>query len=193
MMSESIEIKEEGTGSDEPVPQGEWKVEERDSQKSGIYSEMEKREIPIGDATGLGEHVLYEWNASTAALEGWREEKEEEQKKKRNVFFLYEKENPPIGRVFYRGKRFFIERSWDGHIVIRPSFVRIFLRKIRGDMRTIVIEKKAVDIHVPLLYSGNIISWIEQQFFPLKRGSQSPIIRELLKERQRVLVSLLMG
>ena len=110
---------------------------------------------------------------------------QEETNKKKNIF-IREESIAPKNPVIFTNHIFFVEQG-QNTLVIRPKTRRVFIRKVRGQTRTLEFYKGAVDIIVPRDIN-NKSEWFKKIYLePNKKQSiQSRFIKEIWKYRSNV-------
>ena len=130
-------------------------------------------------------------------IEENREQREQEKEKEKRRLFLQKKEIAPCGEVVYSNDVFYVERS-EGVVVIRPKYVREYLRKIgtRRRNRWIKITRGANPIVIPLAATNeNVERWFEEKYVKnaIKRNQQTAFIKAVWEHRYEFLQEVMMG
>ena len=124
-----------------------------------------------------------------------KEVEKEQPKRKKRTFFLGERTVEPENPVIFSNGIFFVERTSEC-LVIRPKTVKEYLKMIRGTERTIIVDRGAKDILIPLSQTAeNPMKWFEQNYVESngKRNTQGRFIQEIWKHKKEVFSEGMIG
>ena len=145
----------------------------------------------------LDEALEKVWTEPLDRVKDGEQGEQEKEKKERKLLFLEKKEVAPCGGdVVYRNEKFFVERS-EGLIVIRPRYMKIYLKRIgtRRRNRYIRVVKGPNPIIIPLAATReNVERWLEEKFLRnVKKGQQGRFIEAVWEHRYQFLQEVTMG
>lgn len=110
----------------------------------------------------------------------------QEKASKKKTIFIREDQVIPTNQVIFTNHIFFVEQG-KNTLVIRPKIRKVYIKKVRGQSRTIEFHKGAVDIIVP----RNIMDkpeWFKKTYLESnkKPSTQSRFIKAIWKYRSDV-------